>query len=108
VSRPRRNPAPAGRVDVLCSGRGDPDHGELRHIVTLQMQRHDDGEVTFTGRGGPPIEGHCYVFRCGTCRRNLKIRKERMLPLVTALAEQQDTHGETPIRVDISVIERAV
>ena len=108
MSRPRRKPAPPGRVHVVCSHRGDPRYPGTKQLDILQMRPDGNGEITFTALNGPPIEGYAYRYRCGICRRNAKIRKERMLPLVMALAEMQGTHGDTPVVVDISHLDRAL
>lgn len=110
MTRPRRKPAPPGRIRVCCSHR--LKDAEPRHVTTLQMTADPESPhgIMVTALGGPPIEGHAYSFRCPepTCGRHLKIARARFVPLVVALAEQQNTHGDTPIVVDIARIERAL
>jgi hypothetical protein len=108
VPRPRRKPAPPGRVHVVCTHRDDD--AEPSRIKVLQMLAHEEspGGILFTGLGGLPIEGSAYSFRCPRCRRHLKIRKDRFPRVVVLLAERQETHGESPVLVDISRIERAL
>jgi hypothetical protein len=108
VPRPRRQPAPSGRVHVVCSHRDDDAEPTL--IKVLQMTAHEDspGGIMFTALGGVPAEGNAYSFRCRACPRHLKIRKDRFPQVVVLLAEQQKTHGESPVLVDISRIEHAL
>jgi hypothetical protein len=108
VPRPRRQPAPPGRAHVVCSHRDDDAEPAL--IKVLQMTAHKDtpGGIMFTALGGVPAEGYAYSFRCPACRRHLKIRKEKFPQVVVLLAEQQGTHGDSPVLVDISRIERAL
>jgi hypothetical protein len=107
VPRPRRQPAPPGRVRVVCSHR---DNAEPALIKVLQMTAHQDspGGILFTALGGIPQEGNAYSFDCPACPRHLKIRKDKFPRVVLLLAEQQGTHGETPVLVDISRIERGL
>jgi hypothetical protein len=107
MSRPRRKPAPPGRVHVVCSHRQD---GAPRRIRVLQMiaDSQSPGGIMITAQGGPPVEGFAYSFECGSCPRHLKISKERFPQVVVKLAEMQGTHGETPVVVDISRLDRAV
>jgi hypothetical protein len=55
-----------------------------------------------------PAEGYAYSFNCPACPRHLKIRKDKFPRVVMLLAEHQGTHGESPVLVDISRIERAL
>jgi hypothetical protein len=112
VSRLRRSPAPPGRVRVICTGRADPGHGE-RLVKVLQFGQAADGAPAFTWRGPSPITpfarangGETYDFRCGTCRRNPKLSRDRRAQIVMTAAA---VHGwDVPITVDISAIERAL
>lgn len=108
MPRPRRRPAPPGRVHVVCTHRDDD--AEAARIKVLQMLADKDspGGIVFTGVAGVPVEGYAYSFRCPACRRHLKISKEKFPQVVRLLAERQGTHGETPVLVDISRIERAL
>jgi hypothetical protein len=81
VSRPRRSPAPPGRVRVTCSGRADPGHGE-RSIKPLQFNRTADGEPAITWRSKSPVTGYAHAdgsatceFRCGLCPRHAAGRR---------------------------------
>jgi len=105
--RPRRKPAWPGRIHVVCSHRQD---GEPKRIRVLQMVADgpSPGGIMITALGGPPQEGHAYSFKCGSCGRHFKISKERFRPLVRALAEMQGTHGDTPVVLDISRVDRAL
>jgi hypothetical protein len=107
VPRPRRQPALPGRVHVVCSHRDD---AEPALIKVLQMTAHAEspGGIMFTALVGVPAEGYAYSFRCPVCPRHLKIRKDRFTQVVWLLAEQQETHGDTPVIIDISRIERAL
>ena len=119
MPRPRRKPAPPGRVEIICTGRGGPDHGR-KHLETLQMVSAAEG-IRFRwvprGRmGRVPVTGnrrgedglHTIEARCGKCRRHLKRREEDFAEIVRVLAEQQGTRGERPVIVDISLIDRAL
>jgi hypothetical protein len=108
LARRRRKAAPPGRVHVICSHR-DGD-AEPKRIKLLQMLSDPEspGGIIITGLGGMPAEGNAYVFRCGQCRRNLKIAKDKLTRVIVALAEMQQTHGERPIMLDISRIDRAL
>jgi hypothetical protein len=109
VPRPRRAPAPPGRVHVVCSHRAE-DRREPALIKVVQATAHEEspGGIMFTALGGVPAEGNAYSFRCTACRRHLKIGKNRFPGIVVALATQQGTRGDTPVLVDISRIERAL
>lgn len=108
MPRPRRKPGPPGRAHVVCSHRDDD--AEPASIKVLQMTAHKEspGGIMFTALGGVPAEGNAYSFRCPPCGRHLKIRKDRFPQVVRLLAEQQETHGESPVLVDISRIERGL
>ena len=113
MGRPRRSPAPPGRVQVICTGRADPEHG-TRHIKPLQMTRTPDGAPVFTWRGKPPVTsfaredgGDTYRFRCGIFHRNLELGRERLAEIVLAIAAVQGT-WDVPVTVDVSAIERAL
>ena len=119
MPRPRRKPAPPGRVDIICTGRGDPEHNR-NHLRTLQAVSKE-GRIRFSwvprGRmGRVPVTGHrrgedglhTIEARCGKCRRHLKRREEDFAEIVRVLAEKQGTRGERPVIVDISLIERAL
>lgn len=119
MPRPRRKPAPPGRVEIICTGRGEPDH-DRKHLEALQairengrlrfkwMPRGQLGRVPVTGHRRSEEGLHTIDARCGTCRRHLKRREEDFAEIVQGLAEQQGTHGERPVIVDISVIEQAL
>jgi hypothetical protein len=108
MSRPRRTPAPPGRVHVVCTHRLDDAEPVLIGKFQMTADPKSPGGILISALGGPPVEGFAYAFRCSECRRHVKTRKERFVPLVLVLAEQQGTHGETPDIVDISRIERAL
>jgi hypothetical protein len=107
VPRPRRQPAPPGRVHVVCTHRADAEPALIK-VVQATAHEPSPGGILFTALGGMPQEGNAYSFRCPACRRHLKIRKDRLPQVVVLLAEQQKTHGESPVLVDISRIERAL
>jgi hypothetical protein len=92
----------------VCSHRDDDAEPAL--IKVLQMTAHEDipGRIMFPALGGVPAEGNAYSFRCPPCGRHLKIRKDRFSQVVRLLAEQQGTHGESPVLVDLSRIEPAL
>lgn len=114
MSRRSRSPAPPGRVQVICTGRQDPRH-HRRHLATLQTVAPAGGGLpAFTWRGRSPVTrfakadgSQTYEFRCGICRRNPKYAQERLARIVFAFAATQGT-WETPVIVDISMIERAI
>ena len=113
MSRPRRTPAPPGRVEVICTGRSDPRHGR-KHLITLQLARADDGTAEFLWRGKSPVTSYAhpdgaqtYEFGCGKCHRNPKFSGERLAQLVLAIAAVQGT-WDTPVVVDISAVEKAI
>lgn len=106
-------------MEIICTGRGDPDH-DRKHLEALQMI-HENGHIRFewVPRGQLariPVTGHrrgeerlhTVDVRCGTCRRHLKRHEEDFTVIVQALAEQQGTHGEKPVIVDISLTEKAL
>ena len=119
MPRPRRKPAPPGRVEIICTGRGDPDHGR-KHMGWYRMVV-EDGQVRLRWMprgqmGRVPVTGHrrweewqtIDAGPCGRCRRHLKRGEEHFIDVIRVLAEQQGTHGERPVIVDISLIERAL
>jgi hypothetical protein len=111
MSRPCRKPAPPGRVKVVCSHRSDrADTTDCRRIKVMQMLADSEspGGIMITALGGPRVEGFAYSFRCPDCHRHWKIAKERFPQVVVALAEMQGTHGDTPVIIDISRLDRAL
>lgn len=119
MPRPRRKPGAPGRVEFICTGRDDPDHGR-HHLEWFQMVM-EDGRVRLPwmphGRTARvPVTGHrrgagqwqTADIRCGRCRRHLKREEEDLVEVIEALAEHQGTHGEPPVIVDISRIEHAL
>jgi hypothetical protein len=111
MSRPRRKPAPPGRIHVVCSHRSEnAATADRRRIKVMQMlpDSESPGGIMVTAPGGPSVEGFAYSFACGDCHRHFKVAKERFLRVVVALAEMQGTHGETPVVVDISRLDRAL
>jgi hypothetical protein len=108
LSRRRHKPAPVGRVHVVCTHRQDDADPKRIRLLQMTADPESPGGIMVTAQGGLPAEGNAYVFRCGICRRNPKIAKTRLVPILVALAEQQGTQGERPVVMDISRIERAL
>ena len=113
MSRPRRSPAPPGRVHVVCTGRVNPDHGDNR-IRALQAEGDAAMGLSFSCPGRTPTTGYAhadgaetYNFRCGKCRRHWKPSREDLARVVLAIAAVQGG-WDVPVVVDISLIERAV
>lgn len=117
MPRPRRQPAPPGRVEIICTGRGD----HVRQRVEQYLLVDDDGVARLRwlprGKNGHvPVTGHrqgeegwqTADLRCGRCRRHLKVGEERLIEVIRVAAACQRTRGEHLIVVDISVIERAL
>lgn len=116
VTRPHRKPAPPGRVQVVCTGRGDLGHGR-RHLRMLQLAVvGDEVRVQWdTRQGTAPETGfrwsdgtHTFEFRCAKCGRNPRIREPRLVTGALALAAHQGILGadNSPIQYDISKVER--
>jgi len=95
-------------VHVVCSHRDDDAESALIKVVQMTADKDSPGGIMFTALGGMPAEGFAYSFRCRVCGRHPKIRKDRFPQVVRLLAEQQGTHGESPVLVDISRIERGL
>jgi hypothetical protein len=108
VPRPRRQPAPPGRVRVVCTHLDGNAEPALIKVVQMTAHKDSPGGIMFTALGGMPAEGSAYSFQCRACRRHVKIRKDKFPRVVLLLAEQQGTYGETPVLFDISRIERAL
>ena len=111
-----RSPRPPGNALILCTARGT--HAETR-VRTLQVVRIGDrlGLMWNTREGPAPVTGYrdaegrqTYVLRCRRCRRNLKIREDKLTEAIMALAASQGIVGDerTPIRVDLSAVEAAL
>lgn len=118
MSRPRRKPAPPGRVQILCTGRGTHDVVKIR---TLQMiDAGTEVALRWNQREGkPPVTGfrdaegrQTYELKCNRCRpgRHLKIREDKLGKAAMALAGFHGISGDdnTPVPVDISALEVAL
>jgi hypothetical protein len=92
----------------VCSHRDDDAEPALIKVVQMTAHKDSPGGILFTALGGMPSEGSAYSFRCKACKRHVKINKDRFPQVVMLLAEQQGTHGESPVIVDVSRIERAL
>src|SRR5215831_8428500 len=112
MSGPRPSPGPPGRVRVTCTGRSATGHRE-RVIQVLQLIPGVGGTRAFTRPGRPPVTGFAHAsggetcaFRCGTCRRNPRLSRERLAQIVLVIAAVQAT-WDMPVSVDIRTVERA-
>lgn len=119
MTRARRRPAAPNLVQVICTGRGEPDHGvnrlaDLRGVLEgdlLRFQwvpRGKGGAGPITGRRRGADGWHTIEIRCGTCGRNFQRHEEDFGELVRVLAAAQGTSGERPVPVDISRIENSL
>jgi hypothetical protein len=113
MSRPRRSPAPPGRVLVVCSGRGEPKHEGERRIKALQANGNAETGLTFTWIGASPVtpfahvDGETLRFRCPKCRRYKPISRDNFARVVLVIAAIQGGWDD-PVTVDLSRIERAL
>ena len=116
MPRPRRKRRPPGNVHVCCTGRGT--HGEVGFPPPLQLiadgdqvrivwdSRQGKAPVTpFRSGGGEQT----FDFNCPKCLTHLKRRGDWLARATLALAGFQGISGDdnTPIMLDISMIERA-
>ena len=117
MPRPRRKRRPPGNVHVCCTGRGSHD------LVTLPppLQLYADGDRVRirwnSHQGDAPVTGfrgggeglQTFEFQCTSCRRHWKRNKDNLVAIALTLAREQGISGDdnTPIRMDISMIERA-
>ena len=119
MTRARRKPAAPNLVKVICTGRGEPGHGENR-LAELQgyteagllrfawVPRGKGGEGPVTGRRRGPEGWHTISVRCGTCGRDFQRHEEQFGEIVKALGKLQGTSGERPVVVDISRVENSL
>lgn len=117
MPRPRRKPRPPGNAVAFCTGRGAH---KRKHLRRLQLVA-DGGRVAIAWdqREGPPPETgfraadgrKTFELVCPVCqpRRHFKRREDDLVTIVVALGRQQGLTGSdnTPVEVDISLIERA-
>lgn len=116
MPRPRRKRCPPGNVLVSCTGRGA--HAEVEFLPPLQL--YVDGDrvgIRWNSRTGEaPVTGwraaggwQTFEWRCTSCRRHWKRNEDDLAAIALALAGEQGISGDdnTPIRLDISMIERA-
>lgn len=115
MPRPRRRRRAPGNVHVCCTGRGS--HAEVTLPPSLQLVADGDQAriVWDSRRGKAPVtpfrsgDGEqTFDFNCPKCPTHLKRRGDWLARAAMALAGLQGIRGDdnTPIRVDISTIER--
>lgn len=112
--RSRRKPRPPGNFAAVCTGRGKHDRTHIRRgQVTVDGTRLT---VVWDLREGPvPIAsyredgGQTVLLECPTCHRRWKRSDDVVAQAVIVLGREQGLTGSdnTPVEVDISMIDRA-
>jgi len=116
VPRPPRKRRPPGVVHVICTGRGKhsrvPFRPDLRLIrsggqVRIMWNRQQGPGPVTDFKAADGLE--TFEVRCGTCGRHFKRHEDKLAVTALVLAEHQGIRGDdnTPITIDISMIERA-
>jgi hypothetical protein len=108
--------ATADHVHVYCTGRGTHEEAKLPPPLQLVADGGQVGIVWDSRRGAAPVtqfraeDGQqTFEFNCPRCPTHLKRRGDRLARAALALAGLQGITGDdnTPVRLDISMIERA-